>query len=67
MSVPLSISSIYGAQASGARVGPEPNPDPAPVNIAGSRTASSGTQPALSWVALLGTLVALRILQEMAE
>lgn len=66
MSVPLSISSIYGAQASGARVGPEPNPDPAPVNIAGNRPAS-GVQPAMSWIGLLGALVALRVLQELAE
>lgn len=66
MSVPLSISSIYGAQAGGARLGPEHNPDPAPVNIAGSRP-SSGVQPAMSWLGLLGALVALRVLQEMAE
>jgi hypothetical protein len=62
----MSISSIYGAQASSARLGPAPNPAPDAVNI-GAQRPTNGTQPAMSWLALLGALIALRILQEMAE
>jgi hypothetical protein len=61
----MSIGSIYGAQAAGARVGPAPNPAP-DATIIGQRP-TSGNQPAMSWLALLGALVALRVLQEMAE
>jgi hypothetical protein len=62
----MSISSIYGAQAAGARVGPELNPAPDATNI-GAQRPTGGNQPAMSWIALLGALVALRVLQEMAE
>lgn len=61
------FADLYGMNASNSATQQPPNTAaPDGRNVAPSTAVGNGS-PAFSWVALVGTLVAIRVLQEMAE